>query len=249
MGSASCPEGFLKRGDGRGRLRVLLLPEGLPVASELAQRGVGRVDGDDQARHVVQVAVEVEAAFQYGGEVDQGIVDAGDVAAVGHRRQGLRPQVGDPLGVQDQGVGAMVEELGGQGAQHRGAAAAAGGADQDVRGFGIQVDGDGPPGGADADERGSLGPRLYLLAQAGGAEAQHRRERGLLHGGVFLFCVGLAIRLFSRAGGSCRRKRTGPELRVAGRKSGPPVGGQSRSVVPVAAQGRLRAHFLRSPMR
>lgn len=57
----------------------------------------------------------------------------GDVAAVGDRGQGLCPQVANPLGVQDQGVGALVEELGGQGAQHGGAAAAAGGADQDVR--------------------------------------------------------------------------------------------------------------------
>ncbi|KAA6224053.1 hypothetical protein CP973_21020 [Streptomyces albofaciens JCM 4342] len=69
-GRASCPEEFLKRGDGRGRLRVVLVPEGLPVAGELAQRGVGLVDGDDQARYVVQVAVEVEAAFQFGGEAD-----------------------------------------------------------------------------------------------------------------------------------------------------------------------------------
>ncbi|MEU8458691.1 hypothetical protein [Streptomyces griseoaurantiacus] len=87
-------------------------------------------------------------------------------------------------------MGSVVQELGGEGAQHRGAAAAAGGADQDVRGFGVQVDGDGMPAGADADERGPLGQRLYLLAQAGGGEAQHLRERGLLHGAVFLFCAG-----------------------------------------------------------
>ncbi|UNZ08540.1 hypothetical protein SRIMR7_40965 [Streptomyces rimosus subsp. rimosus] len=70
VGNASYPEGFLAHGDGRGRLRVILLPEGLLVAGELTQRGVGLVDGDDQARHAVQVAVEVEAAFRFGGEVD-----------------------------------------------------------------------------------------------------------------------------------------------------------------------------------
>ncbi|MEV7296656.1 hypothetical protein AB0N79_34295 [Streptomyces microflavus] len=117
--------------------------------------------------------------------------------AVGDGGQGLGPQVGDPLGVQDQGVGALVEEVGGQGAQHGGAAAAGGGADQDVRGFAVQVDGDGLSGGADADEGGSFGHGLYLLAQVGVGEAEHREERGLLHGAVFLFCV-----VPGRAGGS-----------------------------------------------
>ncbi|MFC9118093.1 hypothetical protein ACFTWN_32825 [Streptomyces sp. NPDC057092] len=64
-------------------------------------------------------------------------------------------------------------------------------ADQDVRGFGVQVDGDGAAGGADTDERGSFGHRLDLLAQVGGVEAQHRGECGLvLHGAVFLICAG-----------------------------------------------------------
>jgi hypothetical protein len=45
----------------------------------------------------------VDAALQLGGEADQGVVDAGDVAAVRHRRQVPRPQVGDPRGVEDQG--------------------------------------------------------------------------------------------------------------------------------------------------
>ncbi|WP_097968621.1 hypothetical protein [Streptomyces sp. or20] len=164
-GRAPAPERFLEGGDGRRRLRVVLLPEGLPVAGEAVQRGVSFVDRDDQAGHGVQVAVEVEAALQLGGKAEEGVVDAGDVAAVGDRGQALRPQVGDPFGVQDQGVGALVKELGGQGPQHGGAAAAAGGADQDVRRIAVQVDGNGPPGGADADEGGSLGQRLYLRAQ------------------------------------------------------------------------------------
>ncbi|MFJ4689377.1 hypothetical protein [Streptomyces sp. NPDC088789] len=43
-------------------------------------------------------------------------------------------------------------------------------------GFGVQVDGDGLSGGADADQGGALGQRLYLLAQVGGVEAQHQRD-------------------------------------------------------------------------
>ncbi len=51
-------------------------------------------------------------------------MDAGDVAAVRDRRQVLRPPVGDAGVVEDQGVGALVEELGGEDAQegHEGAA-------------------------------------------------------------------------------------------------------------------------------
>ncbi|MFD9489145.1 hypothetical protein [Streptomyces sp. NPDC059991] len=107
---------------------------------------------DHQARH----AVEVEAALTLGGEAGQGVVDAGDVAAVRHRRQVLRPQVGDPLGVEDQGVGALLQELGDDGAQVGRAAPAVGGADRDVRRV-VDVDGDRPSVGADADERAAAG--------------------------------------------------------------------------------------------
>ncbi|UUU28411.1 hypothetical protein [Streptomyces sp. DSM 40750] len=93
------------------------LSAGLPVALEPPQGVTALLEHDHQARHVVEVAVEVDAALQLDGEADQGVVDTGDVAAVRHRRQVHRPQVGDPRGVEDQGAGALVQELGGDGAQ------------------------------------------------------------------------------------------------------------------------------------
>lgn len=65
-------------GDGRGPLRVVLLPERLPVAGEVPQSVVGPVDHDHQPRHVV----EGDAALQLGAEADQRVMNAGDVAAV-----------------------------------------------------------------------------------------------------------------------------------------------------------------------
>ncbi|MYW46031.1 hypothetical protein GT045_35200 [Streptomyces sp. SID486] len=109
----------------------------------MPQGGVGSVDHDHQPRHTVEVAIEGDAALELGAEADQGVVDAGDVAAVRDRGQVLRPQVGDAGVVEDQGVDALVEELGGEGAQDGRAAAAGAAADQDVRG-GVDVDGDGP---------------------------------------------------------------------------------------------------------
>ncbi|MEU7650355.1 hypothetical protein [Streptomyces huasconensis] len=183
-GRAPGPQRGLEGGDGRGHTRVVLAAERLPVAGELAQRAVGAVHRDDEPGRGSEFGVgEVEAARQFLSEAGQGVVDAGDVPAVGHGRQALGPQVGDPPGVEDQGVGALVEELGGQGAQHGGAAAAGGGADQDMRAFGVQVDGDGAAVGADAYEGAPFGQRLYPLAQVGGGEAEHRRERVLRHGG------------------------------------------------------------------
>jgi hypothetical protein len=91
---------------------------------------VGPVNHDHQPRHTVEVAVEGDAALQLRAEADQGVVDAGDVAAVGDRRQVLGPQVGDAGVVEDQGVGALVEELGGEGAQDGRAAAAGAAADR-----------------------------------------------------------------------------------------------------------------------
>jgi hypothetical protein len=54
--------------------------------------------------------------------------------------------------VEDQGVDAQVEELGGEGTQD-GFAATGAAADQDARGD-VDVYGDGPTTGADADECG-----------------------------------------------------------------------------------------------
>ncbi|MEU7282493.1 hypothetical protein AB0A69_27505 [Streptomyces sp. NPDC045431] len=148
-GRAPLVQNGLEGGYGRGALRVVLLPEGLPVAGEVPQGVVGPVDRDHQPWHPVEVAVEAGTAFQLGAEDDQGVVDAGDVAAVRDRRQVLGPQAGDAGVVEDQDVGALVEELGGEGAQDGRAAGAGAGADQDVR-SGVDVDGDGPAVGADA---------------------------------------------------------------------------------------------------
>ncbi|MFJ8364059.1 hypothetical protein [Streptomyces sp. NPDC093984] len=114
-GRAPLVQNGLEGGDGRGPLRVVLLPERLPVAGEMPEHVVGPVDHDHQPRHTVKVAVEGDAALQLGAEADQGVVDAGDVAAVRDRRQVLRPQVGDAGVVEDQGVAALVEELRGGG--------------------------------------------------------------------------------------------------------------------------------------
>jgi hypothetical protein len=110
------------------------------VAGEVPQGVVGPVDDDHQPRDTVEVSVEGDAALQLGAEADQSVVDAGDVAAVRDRWQVLRPQVGDAGVVEDQGVRALLEELGGEGAQDGRAAAAGAAADQDVRG-GVNVDG------------------------------------------------------------------------------------------------------------
>ncbi|MEV5177256.1 hypothetical protein AB0L10_40785 [Streptomyces flaveolus] len=156
---------------------------------EVPQGGVGPVDHDHQPRHTVEAAAEGDAALRLEAEADQGVMDASDVAAVRDRRQVLRPQVGDAGVVEDQGVGALVEELGGEGAQEGRAAAAGAAADQDVRGD-VDIDGDGPAVGADADECGGSGQCLKLLAQAEVGEAQPLRERGRVRhrGGVPLLC-------------------------------------------------------------
>ncbi|MEU4178225.1 hypothetical protein [Streptomyces sp. NPDC026589] len=65
----------------------------------------------------------------------------------------------------------------GEEAQGRGAAAAGGGADQDTRGFGAQVNGDGPAGGADADQRGPFGHHLDPLARSPGRGRLCRPDR------------------------------------------------------------------------
>ncbi len=73
--------GFLERSDGRGLLRVSLLPEGLPVAGEVAQGVVGLVEDDHQAGHVGEAVVvevgEVGAALELGGEANQGVAGNG----------------------------------------------------------------------------------------------------------------------------------------------------------------------------
>jgi hypothetical protein len=98
-------------------LGVTLLPGRLPVAGKLPQGDVSPADRNHQTRHVVEVTVAVGAALQLGAEADQGNVDAGDAAAVRDRRQVLRPEVGDAGGVEDQGLGPLAEELGGEAAQ------------------------------------------------------------------------------------------------------------------------------------
>lgn len=69
-------------------------------------------------------------------------------------------------------------------------AAAGAAADQDVRG-GVDVDGDGPTVGADADQCGGVCQGLKLFAQTGVGEAQQLRERGRgrHRGGVLLSAV------------------------------------------------------------
>ncbi|MFF3632166.1 hypothetical protein [Streptomyces sp. NPDC002164] len=124
----------------------------------------------------------VDMARRFGAEAEKGVVDIGDVAAVRHPRQAARPRLGDALGIEDQGVPAVVQDLRGQGAQGGGGAAAGGGADQDVRRVGVQVDADRLPVGAEADEDLGGGQCFQLLADARVGEAQLLREGALLGG-------------------------------------------------------------------
>lgn len=80
-------------------------------------------------QNVPQLAVGTSGL---GGPAD---LDKG--GAVGHRRQALRPLVEDPLGIDEHGVGSVVQELGCEGA-HEGRGAGAG-ADQNGRRFAAQV--------------------------------------------------------------------------------------------------------------
>ncbi|WP_190078689.1 hypothetical protein [Streptomyces daghestanicus] len=191
-------EEFLERVDGRGRLRGALLPDRVPVAGKAVQGGVGNLEHHGQARQIVGVTVlvnVVEAAHQFGLETDQGVVDVGDVATVRHAGQALGPPVGDPLEVEDQGVAAVVQELGGEGAQDGRGAAAGAGADQDVRRSGVQVDADRLSVGGQTDQDQGVGQGLKLLADARVGQAQHLGEVGrgggvlLRHGAVFRFCA------------------------------------------------------------
>lgn len=109
-------------------------------------------------------------------------MDVGDVGAVGDAVDAARPRVGDPLEVEDEHARAVVKHLAGDAAQGHRLAAAGGGVDQDVRGVGVQVDGDDPAAGADPDDgRGLLGlghqlPRLGVFEGGLG-----RGLAGLLH--------------------------------------------------------------------
>ncbi|MFE4411795.1 hypothetical protein [Streptomyces sp. NPDC056821] len=77
----------------------------------------------------------------FHAELDQGVVDIGDVGAVSDARDAARPRVGDPLGIEDERQRAVVEHLAGDAAQGHRLAAARGGMDQDVRRFRVQVHG------------------------------------------------------------------------------------------------------------
>jgi hypothetical protein len=108
-----------QRGEGRRHARVARPADRLPVTGQLAQGGVAALDHNNQAQQsdVGAVAVgDVDAAPELSAEADQGVVDVFDVGAVRHRRQLARPLLGVPLEVEDQGVGAVVQELGGEGA-------------------------------------------------------------------------------------------------------------------------------------
>ncbi|MFD7966700.1 hypothetical protein ACFV5J_38550 [Streptomyces zaomyceticus] len=122
------------------------------------------VDRDHQPRLTVEVVAEGDAALQRGAEADQSVVNAGDVAAVRDRRQAHRPQVGDANGVEDQAVGAVVEELGGEVRR--------------IVVLPVPV----------SSGRGGQHPKA--LARAGVCEAQQFRERGRARhrGGVPLLC-------------------------------------------------------------
>ncbi|MGW1289105.1 hypothetical protein ACWDBD_44755 [Streptomyces sp. NPDC001118] len=74
---------------------------GFPAALFVPYGGRRGRDGVPRLR---LVAVELDAALEFGGEADQGVVDAGDVATMSDRREGLGPKVGDPPGVEDQSV-------------------------------------------------------------------------------------------------------------------------------------------------
>lgn len=115
--------------------------------------------------------------LEFGPQAHQGAVDVGDVAAVGDAGQAAGPPVRGPLEVEDQGVGAVVQELGGQGAQDGRGAATGAGADQDMRGVGVQVDADRLPVGGETDQDQGGGQRFQLLADSGVGQTQ-RRGRG-----------------------------------------------------------------------
>ncbi|WP_234426889.1 transposase family protein [Streptomyces niger] len=99
-----------------------------------------------------ELVSDADPAPAFHAELDQGVVDVGDVGAVGDALDAAGPGVGDPLGVEDERERAVVEHLAGEGAQGHRLAAAGGGVDQDVRGLRVQVDGDDAAAGADADD-------------------------------------------------------------------------------------------------
>ncbi|POG43094.1 hypothetical protein BV881_33765 [Streptomyces sp. ZL-24] len=175
--------------DGRGDLRVAGLAGLLPVAGQLLHRRVDLFEEDQQAGpDVLGVGADTEfvgdprAAPAFDAEGDELVVDVGDVGAVGDAGQAARPEVGDPLGVQNEDPAAVVEHLARDAPQDHRLTATRGGVDQDVRGVGVQVDGDDPPSGPEPDDRcgllrlGDQLPRLRVLE-----EGQGRRLAGLLH--------------------------------------------------------------------
>lgn len=165
-GRAPLVQDGLEGGDGRGPLRVVLLPERFPVAGKVPRGVVSPVDDDHQPRNAVEVAVEVDAALKLGGEADQGVVDAGDVAPVRHLGRSFAHRWEMRVVSRTRAWAPWWRNWAVRGAQD-GRAAAGAAADQDVR-RGVDVDGDGPSVGADADQRCRDGQRLQLLAQAGG---------------------------------------------------------------------------------
>ncbi|MFI1159331.1 hypothetical protein [Streptomyces sioyaensis] len=115
-------------------------PGSSPVPLELRRGGVDLFEEDHDPRAdapwltfedvVVQLLGEGESAPAFLGEVDQGVVDLGDVPAVGDAGHAAGPGVGDPLEVQDVGVRAVVDELAGDAAQDGRLAAAGAGRGQ-----------------------------------------------------------------------------------------------------------------------
>lgn len=140
-----------QRVDRRGRLRISALADLVPVAGQLPHGGVDLFEEDQRpGADGYRVGVDAQFVGDPGSqlaqlpELDELVVYVGDVAAVRDAVDAVRPRVGDPLGVEDEHERAVVEHLAGDAAQGGRLAAAGGGVDQDVRGFGVQVDGDDP---------------------------------------------------------------------------------------------------------
>ncbi|WP_141746195.1 hypothetical protein [Streptomyces sp. EN16] len=176
---------------------------------------VGGLEHQRQARQVVDVAAlvdEVEPVLKFGPQAGQGVVDVGDLAAVGDAGHAAGLPVRDPRVVEDQGVGAVVEELGGEGAQDGRGAAAGAGADQDVRSFGVQVG---------ADRLSVVGGEPIRAREAGSASSCSRTPGSLRRSVVVVVVVFFVMvrcsfsvlclvnRVFFQAGGSCRPDRAG----------------------------------------
>jgi hypothetical protein len=182
-------EDLVERVDGRGDLRVSGLAGLLPVAGQLFHRRVDLFEEDQQpGADGFGVGVDAQfvgdpgAASAFHAERDELVVDVGDVGAVGDVVDAARPRVGDPLGVEDEDVRAVVEHLAGDAAQGRRFSSAGGGVDQDVRGFGVQVDGDDPSAGSEPDDRRGLLGLAHQLARLGVLEEGLRRGlAGFLH--------------------------------------------------------------------